>query len=191
MAKPKVEVVGRICRSRHARGVSWGGEIVVLARRGDKELWVVPGAHTGRGIGRSYVPGHVALVENAESHWAHYQGEETTLNNESARTSGVFFRTHQAKIDAFFGAPVAHLLGPQKTVIVTSPVRPKQERGTCPYCEQRTAVNAAGLVLAHKFYDRRMGNHKPCPLKGEPSVEQREKSASLVVLSPDERRAGE
>jgi hypothetical protein len=118
LEKGSAEIIDRIKRAKRSGGINWGSPIVVLARYGDKELWQERGSGLYSRMGGNYwVPGGLYLIEEAEKHHSMFRGKVTKLQ-EGGRISGKTFREHADRIDAFFGAKIAHLLNVRQTVIV-------------------------------------------------------------------------
>jgi hypothetical protein len=114
----KFTLVEPVVRPRNAPGVHWGGNITVLARLGDKELWKCPGSQLSNRMSRYYVSGHITLVNNADKHWRNYTERSVDISD-NGRASRALFQRQAKMINDFFGCEVADKLDPKKTLIVS------------------------------------------------------------------------
>ena len=106
--------VARIVRPRVERGIDYGADRWLLARKGTRELiWRVACQVRGTLVmPRVHEPGELALYD-----WGH-SILGTTLHNEGGRLSRAMCMRHSAAIDAFFGEDVAHRLHPRRTLLI-------------------------------------------------------------------------
>lgn len=124
-----VRVAPAIFRRRsECRGVDWGGDIRVLVRIGDKELWQVPRGGYRNRMGWVSVAGYLALINQADDYFLGRGGfgksGGCTKIAEPGRASRAVLWAAREKIDEFFGVPgLAASLSRDWTV--TAPAAPE------------------------------------------------------------------
>jgi hypothetical protein len=117
--KPVVRVVPQMFRDiTKCPGIKRTANVPVLAKWGDRELWVVPcGYYHNRG--KHSVPGYVVLVSQADKEWRNAYSEGRVEISKSSRLSQKLFFDKAKVIEEFFGgAEIAHLLAKGRTVLV-------------------------------------------------------------------------
>lgn len=114
-----VRYVPLIRRPRSSGGVQWGN-LFVLCKRDNKELWRITGSSIKRGVLFSeWVPGEITLVGEAEEHFKFYKPSCCKIiNPDSSRFSRRLMTQNASKIFDFFGCDVAGMIRKDKTLII-------------------------------------------------------------------------
>jgi hypothetical protein len=123
--EPRVTLVDRIVLNRHGYGTDWGAARIVVAKRGDAEVWRIPG-HTAW-IDRMTPSGYCAAklyVYNGGG----YEGARVLC--EGGRLTPEMLQAHREEIDRVFGRGITRLMAralpvawrSKKTIVITPQV---------------------------------------------------------------------
>jgi hypothetical protein len=123
----KIEVVDGVRRPRIEGGCDWGAEREVLVRLvgrpgAVKEAWWTGGCKYWSGVGtQSYSRANLSLVSPYSTSGCQTVGGAGSYSRpiHEGRFSAAMLKQHAEKVNAFFGADVAHLIQRGKTVVIT------------------------------------------------------------------------